>query len=293
MAIPWIPLLALGAQFLGGAMGKTSNQSSSEVTDSIIQGTTGQVSSGSNTTNQTQSGTTNQQSTDTGTGATSETVNRLDETTQALLTTQVQKLLSSGGAGTSAIKNQLESIGAPGAAFDPNAFVGGIMQSANANAGSDFGSGVNNIRSRIGANSGSNSMAALLEGKLQRDTTANLAGIESNARGTAAQIQQQDLTSRAGATAQLAGAEQTELQGLISSLLNATQRSTGASTTQNVGNTTQQTQQTATETGTQEQKTLGTTGQKTNSVTNANASGQEQDWTKLMENVGKMFSANF
>lgn len=293
MAIPWIPLLAMGAQFLGASMGKTSNQSQSEVTDSIIKGTTGQVSSGSSTTNQTQSGTQNQQSTDIGSGATSETVNRLDDQTQQMLTTQVQRLLGSGGAGTSAIKTQLESIGAPGATFDPNAFVAGIMQSANSNAASDFGSGVNNIRSRIGANSGTNSMAALLEGKLQRDTSANLAGIESNARGTAAQIQQQDLTSRAGATAQLAGAEQTELQGLISSLLNATQKSTGASTTQNTGTTNQQTQQVAKETGTQDQKIMGTTGQQTNSVTNANATGQEQDWTKLMDNIGKMFSASF
>lgn len=293
MAIPWIPLLTTGLQFLGASMGKQTNQQTSEVTNSIINGTTGQSMDATSTTNQQQNGTTNQVSQDVGSGRTSETVNRLDADTQAMLTTQVQRLLQSTGGGSAAIQGQLDSLSAPGSEFDANAFVGGIMQSANANAASDFGSGVNNIRSRIGANSGTNSMAALLEGKLQRDTAANLAGIESNARGTAAQIKQQDITSRAGAVTSLAGGQQNELQGLISSLLNATQTSQGTSNTQNTGTTNQTTSQTATETGTQRQNQLQTSQQTTNQTTNANGNAQEQDWTKFMDNIGKVFNAKF
>lgn len=293
MAIPWIPLLAAGAQLLGGALGTSSQQQESQSGSSIIDGTSSQSSLGSTTTNQTQNSTQTQTSNDVATGTTSEEVSRLDEATRGQLTAAVQNLLKTAGSSTDAVKAQIESIGTPGSKFDPDAYVAGMMKSATANASSDFGSGVNGIRSRIGANSGTNSAAALLEKRLQDSTTANLAGIESQARGQAAQLQQQDITSRAGALTTLASSQQNELSALLTQLLNAGQVSKGASKTENVGTTAGTTQSTGTESSTSQQDTKNITSQTTNSSSSGSANGREQDWSKVLSSAAGAITAKF
>src|SRR5690606_11922623 len=136
MAIPWIPLLTLGTQLLGGIMGnQTSTTANQNSTTTGVTGTTSGLESD-----------TTQNKTD--------QVSRLDDTTKNQLTTTVQKLLADAGKGSSALQVELDRLTANPSTFDPNDFVEGLMSSARAKSTFDTQSTVGALGSRAGVNSG-------------------------------------------------------------------------------------------------------------------------------------------
>lgn len=310
--LPWIPLVQLGANLLGGVLGKTEKASgtSSAASNEIIAGatnqsatttgsstqtqnqnssqTSNQSSTGSSSQNSTQNSnqniltegtqTSNQNTASTGTGA----VSRLDDETKSMLTEKVQQLMSSAGAGTAAIQKQLADVSAQGNSFDADAFVKGIMASANNSAASELESGTNRTRSRIGAGSDTNSMAALLENKLQNSTKANLAGINASANQTAADITRTNSESKSSQIGALASGSDSALAGLLGNLLNASQTETNTQNQAQTGTVVDNTK--SNQTGTQTNNTTGTTQDNTSGTTTGTTNTTTQDNSTQTQN---------
>lgn len=281
MALPWIPLLTLGSQLLGGFLGNQTSETTQQ--NSTTTGVTGQTSSLQSGTTQSQTSSGTSTGSETGAG----TVTRLDDATKSQLTDAVRGLLSDAGKGSTALQAELDRLSGTSSTFDPDAFVSGLMQSATARTNADLESGIGALGSRAGVNSGSNSAVALLESRLKSDAVANLAGIESNARGQAEQIRSANEANRAGAITSLAGGASAELSNLLSSLLQAGEQQTTTATSTGTESSTS----TAKEDTKQTQNQAGTTQQTT--VATGTGKTQENDWASLLGNLGKVFSTTF
>ena len=306
---PWASLLSIGANLLGGLFGNQTSQTATQNQNTNTIGTQGQKSdtTGTSATTQTQTGSTTQKNdqastTDTDqnqSGTQTQNTSRLDSTTLATLTQQVQSLLGSAGAGKKAVDAQLGNVSSTANAFDPKAYVKGIMAAATSNANDTLDSGVNALKSNIGAGGDTNSAAALLENKLRNSTNASLAGVKSQATADASSIQ----SSQSSQISSLGTASDASLNSLITSLLNAKETQSGVSTSgtkgvttgTTVGSTTGTTADTtkANTTQSQQQNTAATSAQTIKDVTNQSGDKNNQDWTSIFSNIGKMFGSSF
>lgn len=297
-----LPLIGIGSQFLGSFFGKTDTEKQNTNSVSNTTGAQNSTSSQDSTTITNGSQNTNSQSsqdtTQNSTGNQIGNVSRLDSTTQGLLTDKVRQLLASAGGGNAAVDQQLSALNQPGGqAFDADQFVTGIMAQATATAGQNFDSNMGKVKARTGAAADTNSAAALLENKLRNETAANLAGVRSSATATAADINRSQQESKTNQVTQLAGTQAGGLQALIGSLLNAGEQSTVNTNNNTTGQTSGTTNSQSTQQQTQQQNTDATQKTASTQVDTSKSSGQgstnSQDWTKMFENIGKMFGATF
>jgi hypothetical protein len=309
------PLINLGSLFFGSLFGKQTNQTQSTSSKESTAGSQSAASGGTSSTVQDTTQTQNTQSTSAGTTSgeqqqnqTSNTtggVSRLDESTKDLLTQQLQSMLSTASAGSTATGNRLTELSSPNAGgnFDPDAFVTGIMQQATAQQKSSMESDLAKIGDTTGAGADTNSAAALLKARVNSDAVANLAGVKASATSTAEQIRQAGQQSLTQQISNLASSKIGDINTLLGNLLNAGQTETSATGTAITGsNTTQQNSTTGTNTKStsdtteksqQAQTQTGTSAQNSTTKGTATAAKTEQDWTKFFDGLSGMFNAQF
>lgn len=221
---------------------QTGSQSGTEFTLGQTTSSTNQTSQGTNTSS--------------GTSTTSQSQNQQGSTTttgtqqgrQSSFTDPVAQAIEStilGLAGSAAGASGVVESGVAGLQnFDPNAFVTGIVQQANAKQNMQLEQALNGLNNASGGTVGSNSMSALLAQRLAGDAAANTAGIQASATGTAQDILRQNLTSSAGAMSSVTNllpaiidafkggnvtSEQTNVAQELANLLNTTTGSTSTS----------------------------------------------------------------
>lgn len=251
------PLLGVGANLLGTVMGNQTNDTVNK-TESVNSTATTGIKEGDKTALS---------------NKTNQTTSRLDPATQALLTQKVQQLLNSAGSGQSAVAGQLSSVTAPGADFDPHAFVAGIMKAATSNATYDQESSLNKIASSTGGTADTNSAAALLSNRVRNATADNLAGVQADATARGQEI----LKTHADTISGLAASQDQGLNTMIGALLQGQETTAG---TQNQAQTTQQVQQ-------QIAKTKQTT------KTNGKSGSNKNDFEDFFGTLAKAFGSNF
>lgn len=209
-------------------------------------------------------------------------VNRLDETTKAMLTNAVQGMLGSAGAGAQVAQQIMGELGAVGSDFDVDGFVSGIMQGAEARTAAELESGTSRIANETGVANNANSAAALLTSRLQQDATANLAATRANAVAQGEEIRRAGQTARHETMGMAGQLQDNSLQQMLAGLLGAGESS--QQTSQQAGTTTDQSTSTQTgsqTTNTQEQQTGNTqqqqtTNQQSSQQTNTNQSTNSQ-----------------
>ncbi len=313
MAIPWIPILTLGANLLGGLLGKSESKSESGTENTTQSGTgvTSNTAQSATTQNQTQNQNTTQTSQQTGTeiqnGSSSSvgtgSVSRLDANTMSLLTSQVQRLLESSGTGDAAAKQRLSEITQSGSDFDVNKFVDGIMTSANDTVRDKLGSDMAVMAGSVGASGRSNSNVALLNGRLKTQAASNLAGINADAVAKGTQIKQSLDESKTAQIGALSQSTDSGLNGILNSLLQASetqvqnqnQLTNQSGSTQTGGVTTGNTNTVGVTTGTEKtnQVQSQTTAQQTNTNSSGKASGNATDMTKMFSSLGDILKTQF
>lgn len=190
---------------LFGSQQQTSTQQGTTTTD-----TTGRTS-GTTTQQGAQQQTQDSRNIGSTTGRQTGTTTSLDSGVQDALADRIRSVLA-GGVTDENIMNLSRQIGGLGD-FDADSFVSGIVGQAR-NRGEQL---LQEQNSSFAANAGgtadTNTMAALMAQRGSADLSANLAGIEAQARAQAAGIQQQGVATAVGA--------QTGLAGIADSLANA------------------------------------------------------------------------
>lgn len=188
---------------------KKSTTSGTATVDKNVTGTQSGVEATAGQTATSSTGTSNLSSSSTGTSTT--TQNQSTNTTQTGKTTQqsfsdalaggiessIQGLLGDLGETASTLSSGIDNLGN----FNADAFIQGVMQQAQAQQQSQLDQSINGLIDTIGGTPQSNSMSALLAGKLTNESAANLAGIRSQATGQAEDIMRQNLGAQAGAMA--------------------------------------------------------------------------------------------
>lgn len=309
--IPWIPILSTGASLLGSLFGNQKNQSQSENSNTLGTSTVlGQTKLNSSTTQNTnQQQTSSQQSGQSSTEQVNTTqqqtgvTNRLDSETLGSLTDAVRQALSGKavGAGGQAAAARLSEVQNTGAEFDADAYVRGIMEQTSSRLNSDLESGGNKIKSTVGARGGTNSAAALLEAKLNQQGAAELAGVNSQAVATAAEIKRQEQESKTGQITNLAAQTDSQIGNILGALLQATetQSQTAVGSQGTVGSTAGTTTGSTSTTGSTTETTSQTQDQKqaTNSaestIGSIKANSGSTNWSDFFTSIGKIFSSGF
>lgn len=296
MAVPWIPLLTLGASLLGGLAGKTDTQSQNQNSTGSQTGigTVNNAAETKSTSNVTQSQQSNQQSNQTSSETQTGTVTRLDSDTLSLLTDTVRAALA-GTNGQSAVTDRIEEISGGGSLFDGDKYVQGVMNQATSRMNRDIESGGNQIASRAGASSRTNSATALLRAKLNQEGASELAGIRAEAERTAAELKRADQESRTSQIGSLSNQQNTALSNMLNSLLGANEQSqqsgTGVTGGTTVGTTTGTTKTVDEQSQLQVQNTLTTAI--ANEIAKATGKTQSNDWGSLFSSIGGMFKTTF
>lgn len=193
------------------------NAQSAQTTKSSEQSTQTSNASQSTSEKSTANKTASQDSTATGTEASTQTSLGFAPEVMEKLNALLSETVGAGGltAAQGALTQQLEARS--GNNFDVDKFVSGIMADAVARTKGELETGVNLAETATGGTQGSNSMAALLAGRLRNDATANLAGIEQEATATGHQIASQ----RSNELTALSSGISEGILGLISSLAGA------------------------------------------------------------------------
>lgn len=189
----------------------TGTQSGTENTSSTnTSNTTGsQNTSGSTTGTQQQqqqnssSGSTTNQNTSTGAQSS------FSAGTASDIETSIRNLLGGIGAGGSTIADATAKLNS----FDPAKFISDTVAGAKGTIQSNLDASTGQLFDNIGGTSSTNSMAALLAGRLNNDAASSLAGVQSQAESTAAGIEQGNLAGTVGAI--------TSQQGLAPALIQA------------------------------------------------------------------------
>lgn len=302
------PLLTLGSTFLGSLFGKNDNTTTVDNKNSTTQSVADSTAGGTSSTSQT--GTTSQNTTASTTGNTatntnesqnqdvSGNVSRLDDTTKNLLTGKVQSLLGSIDSSSSAIDSAIQKMQG-GTSFDAEAFVSGIAKQAQANATGQLEADTSKMLNHVGADSDTNSAAALLKARLLSDSASNVAGITSQAQLTAAQITGQN----ADTLTKLTTAKSADTNQLLGNLLNAgqTEKQLTSGVTSGATGTTTGTQANTAVAGTSADKQSTVTAQKqtqnqtdvTSETAQENKANNTQDWTSFFSGIGKMLNPTF
>lgn len=215
----------------------SQNQSGVTSSSGVTQQNMSGSSSGSTTGQQTSSQTGTNLMTGTTQGTTQQTTSAFSDSTLGGIEAAVANLFKTTGNKT------------PVSSFDPTAFVRDGVAAMRSEVDSGLDADINGLMHGIGGTSGSNSMAALLAGKLRNEGAAKVAGTRSALTGQAEEI------ARANALAgsQVAGQDQNFLAQLLGALKGGVTTTTGVESqqtsqnqqTQNTGttNTAEQTQQ--------------------------------------------------
>jgi hypothetical protein len=164
-----VGITKLASNFIGGGAGSKENTSQSS-SQSTSQKVTGNQSSST---------------------ASTQSANRREFSDGFLqqLELVARDALGSQAQTADVLRNELTSIANNPIDFDADAFVKGVTDSARTAAMYKLDSDINATVSATGGSTSGNSAAALLANRLRNETGANLAGINANARGTAAQIE--------------------------------------------------------------------------------------------------------
>lgn len=282
----------LSSLFGGGSNGsRDSSQKSSTLADSTTSLTQG-VSSTDITGNQTVAGDTTTQNSQT--QDQSGTVTRLDAPVQDALTNDIMGMLSAAQGRQDVLGNTLQGLGQQ-APFDSQQYVDNVTNAARTGLRGELSSNMQQLAAKAGSSSSGNTAVALTQDAVLRKGEAQLAGINSQAQISAAQLAQNQKNGQVSGLAGLNNSMQSGLTSMLSSLLNAKETSaiqkTGTASTSQLANTT--TQNTQTKTG-KVRTAVNQTGFK---KLNSNASGSKQDgaspWGSLFNTLSNMFSSSF
>lgn len=194
---------------------ETSLQSGLESTASTSTGseTTSQSATSSSQGTSTTGGSTSQNTSSTGTQTQTGTSRTLSQSVQSALESALTGLIGRSDASAQTVADSAASL----TDFDPNQFVSGVVAGAESRINEGLDSSLGQLFSRIGGTDGSNTMASILANRARSNAASELAGIESQAAATAAQIQQGNV----GTTAQALNANQGLIPALASVLKGA------------------------------------------------------------------------
>lgn len=259
--------MALGISF-GKNKQKVDTTTTSSGTETTNQTQSGTKSSTGTTTN-TQTGTSNQQTTGSQTGQTSQQGSSQQQTSQQGTTQQTNfgtGVLAGLEQQVMQLLGQSRSAGSFESSFDPDAYVEGVMAAAESQAQNQVDLGVNNVFSTVGGRE--NSMSQLLAAKIRNDSAANLAGVRSQAEGSAQQILRENFL----ANAQGVSAD----NSFLTQLTNALKGGVSTGTTSETGTQTGNTSQTGTSAQQNQQSQIGQESQ---------TSTQVQELTELLSQI--------
>jgi len=157
----------LASNFIGGGAGSKTNQSGNQSSTQNVTGNQSQSTAGS------------------------QSANRREYSDAFLQQLELitRDALGSSAYGADALRTTLDDIQKNPVDFDADAFVKGVTDSARTAATYKTDADINATVSATGGSTSGNSASALLANRIKNETAANLAGINSNARGTAAQIE--------------------------------------------------------------------------------------------------------
>lgn len=259
--------MALGISF-GKNKQKVDTTTTSSGTETTNQTQSGTKSSTGTTTN-TQTGTSSQQTTGSQQGQTSQQGSQTQQSNQTGSQTQTNfgsGVLAGLESQVMQLLGQSREAGSFESGFDPSAYVEGVMAAAESQAQNSVDLGVNNVFSTVGGRE--NSMSQLLASKIRNDSAANLAGVRSQAEGSAQQILRENFL----ANAQGVSAD----NSFLTQLTNALKGGVSTGTTSEIGVQTGTTQQTGTSAQQNQQSQIGQESQQ---------STQIQELTELLSQI--------
>ncbi len=186
---------------------KKTSSSGTDVIDKTTTGTQQQTGTQAGVESTSSTGTSNTTNQSTGSSATTQqqqqTTSASGKTTQQSFSDalasgiegSIQGLLGDLGSTASSLNPGIEALGN----FNADQFVQGVMEQARVQQQSQLDQSINGLVDAIGGTPQSNSMSALLAGKLTNESAANLAGIQSQATEESQKILQGNLGAQASA----------------------------------------------------------------------------------------------
>lgn len=216
-----VGLTKIASNFIGG--GKGSSQSTN--------------SSGSQTQNQTVTGNQSQST------AGSQSANRREFSDGFLQQLELiaRDALGSNAQTSSTLRDALQTASAP-VDFDADAYIKGVTDSARTAGQIKLAGDINSTVSATGGSTSGNSASALLANRLATETSANVAGINAQARGNAAQIESELNKNRVQSITGITDSVNSNLTSLLAALRGAETQQDTTSKENSVANS----QQTAT-----------------------------------------------